>query len=108
MQWKNIPDRPKVQDEVRESRGQKMKSLIFYAEEYQVYPVDDVRPMDSGERDSKASVCLLSLVSCWQLPLSSLKCSCLSVFWSPYMICYKSVLRQQKVSVLADTREAGC
>lgn len=35
-----------VQGKVRGSRGQKMKPLIFYVEEYQVYPVDDVKPID--------------------------------------------------------------
>ena len=88
-----------------------MKTLIFSVE-YQVYAVDDVEPIGGFWGGGNGVLMhlsgLLSSVSCLQLPLSSRKCSCLSVFWSPYMTPYKSILRQQKVSALAATSEAGC
>lgn len=46
MLWKNLPGRSMVQGKVRGSRSQKMKSLIFYVDKYQVYPVDDMKPID--------------------------------------------------------------
>lgn len=73
MQWKNIPGRSKIQDKVRESKGQKMEPLIFCAEEYPVYPVDDVEPMDRFQWGTGFECVFLSSL------FSSPAGSCLSV-----------------------------
>lgn len=76
----------------------------------ELYPVGGTGTLTGSQRGMGAErVCRSSLLGVLLAAtfLSSLKYSSLSVFWSPCMTRYKSILEGQHISMPADTSDSG-